>query len=410
MKKISSQLLSLSLMTMPLCVLTVPHGSAISALIMLLLSIWVLSVHPVCIHLNRKEKVLIFSLILFPAIIILDVLLRELRIRYIDHYLRFILVIPVYFALRVSKPDLRYFVIGILFGAIGAGLFALYQSYYLHEIRVNGYLNAVSFGNISLLLAVMSLASLFLVKDIPFKKIGMTLCLLAFFMGMIGSVLAGSRGGWLVIPIFIILFLIDTPITNRDKLIGLVLSALIVISAYYTSAYVELRVNTGYTNIKNYLTATELVEQSRAAQTSVGARLEMWKAAWMIFKEHPLFGVGSGNYSGELVFKMNAGKIERMPAYTHAHNEALHILAITGIVGFLAYMIFYMGIAYYFLSIWLVSKQTQERYLSFIGVLLVIGFFIFGLTSYSFGHHVMVLFFSIMIVSLAGMIGRIRCD
>jgi len=411
MKKISSQLLSLSLMTMPLFVLTVPHGAGISAIIVFLLSLWVLCVkYPINIHLNAKEKVLIVSLVLLPIVIIFDVILRELRIRYIDYYLRFILVIPIYFALRESKPNVRPLFIGILFGAIGAGLFALYQSYYLHEMRINGYLNTINFGNISLLLGVMSLAGLFLVKEMQFKKIGIFLCLLAFFMGLIGSIFAGTRGGWLAIPIFIILFLTYTPIANRYKLASLVIAVIIIMGSYYMSAYVQLRVNMGYTDVKDYLTTTELVNKSKIAQTSVGARLEMWKAAWMIFKEHPLFGVGSGNYSGELIFKMNAGKIERMPAYDHAHNEALHILAITGGVGFLAYVIFYTGIAYYFFSIWLESHHTKEKYLSFIGILLVVGFFIFGLTNYSFGHHIMVLFFSIMVVILAGMIGSMEYD
>ncbi len=418
MNKIIEQLLSLSLLTMPVLVLTVHHGAGISAIIILLLSLWVLSIkYPVNISLSNKERVLIFSLVLFPIIIIFDVILRELQLRYLDYYLRFILVIPIYFALKESKSDLRPLFIGILLGSIGAGLFSLYQfslyqSYYINikMDRIGGYLNAIKFGNISLLLAVMSLAGLFLVKEMKFKKIGIVVCLLAFFMGLIGSILPGSRGGWLAIPFFIILFLIYTPIKNRYKLAGLVISVIIMLGPYYSNAYVEQRVNTGYTNAMDYLTAAESADLSKLLLTSAGARLEMWKAAWLIFKENPIFGVGSGNYSQELITKMDAGEIERMPAYTHAHNELLHILAITGVVGFLGYLIFYAGITYYFFSTLLESHNAKEKYLSFIGILLVVGFFIFGLTNYSFAHHTMVLFFSIMVVSLAGMIGSIERD
>ena len=80
MNKIIEQLLSLSLLTMPVLVLTVHHGAGISAIIILLLSLWVLSIkYPVNISLSNKEKVLIFSLVLFPIIIIFDVILRELQ-------------------------------------------------------------------------------------------------------------------------------------------------------------------------------------------------------------------------------------------------------------------------------------------------------------------------------------------
>ena len=55
------------------------------------------------------------------------------------------------------------------------------------------------------------------------------------------------------------------------------------------------------------------------------------------------------------------------------------------------------------------ARHTNNTtYLSFLGLLTVGAYFIFGLTNYSFGHHVMVLFFAIMIVIIAGMISSIE--
>ena len=104
MDKIITKSLSLSLFTMPAFVLTIRHGGNLSAITILLLSLIVLLSQPLGnLILNKKEKVLIFSLLLLPIIIALDVILRDLKFKYLDYYLRFILVIPIYFALKMSS-------------------------------------------------------------------------------------------------------------------------------------------------------------------------------------------------------------------------------------------------------------------------------------------------------------------
>jgi O-antigen ligase len=60
--------------------------------------------------------------------------------------------------------------------------------------------NKINFGNISLLLGMMSLAGLFLIKETRFKKSFAIISILAFILGVTGSVLSGARGGWLAIP------------------------------------------------------------------------------------------------------------------------------------------------------------------------------------------------------------------
>jgi len=410
MKKISVQLLSLSLLMMPALSITVPHGSSIAAILVFILSLIVLiNKYPFRWQLNKREIIFIFSLLFFPIVIACDVFFRELRFHYFDYYLRFILVIPTFLVLKISTINSRTLFVGIIIGAIGAGIIALYQQKILNmQGNIHGFILKINFGNLSLLLGMMSLSGLFFLKEVRYKKVFFIFCLTACLLGIIGSVLSGARGGWLAIPFFVSLFLIYIPANKLYKSISLVMSILIVIGMYYSSSYIKQRVDAVYTNVSHYLSTDKLIDTEMATQTSSGSRLEMWKAAWLIFKEHPVFGVGSGNYNQAFIGKMEAGEVVQMQVFEHAHSEPLHILAITGIVGFLSYLILYTGIAYYFLDVLLTTDNTQEKFLSFLGTMLVGGFFIFGLTNYSFGHQVMVLFFAVMVASFAGIISSIE--
>ena len=357
MDKISTKLLSLSLFAAPASVLTVYRGLNISAIIILVLSLLVLTQRKsVRIPLNKKEKIFIFSLLLLPLIMVLDVIFRDLRLRYLDYYLRFVLALPIFFALRKVKVDLTPLVIGILIGSIGTGVFALYQNFYLQNFQRGGdslgYIIRINFGNISLLLGMMSLAGLFLIKEIRFKKTYILLSLLAFILGMTGSVLSGSRGGWIAVPFFISLFFIYSPGKRKIKIFSVISLIFGLLVIYYSGSYVKSRIDLAYKNTETHL----FTNKSNVSNTSVGTRLELWKAGWLLATENPLLGIGSGEFKGALEEKISEGKIKKIELYTHAHNEPLQILISTGIVGFIAYILLYAGSAYYFYS----SLRTQD--------------------------------------------------
>lgn len=401
MDKIFTKSLSLSLFTMPAFILTIRHGGNIAAITILLLSLVVLVSRPsVNLILNKKEKVFIFSLLLLPIIIAFDVILRDLKFKYLDYYLRFILVIPIYFALKGAKVELKPVFIGILTGAIGTGLFSLYLKFYLNEMNATGYIFKISFGNISLLLGMMSLSGLFLIQDTRFKKTIYSVTGIAFTLGVIASVLSGARGGWMAIPFFVGLFLMYFPVKKTYKIVSVFILVVVMVITYYSSAHVKSRIDSTYINTKTYFSSDSLA----VVQNSTSTRLEMWKAGWKIFTEHPLFGIGSGQFRSVIKAKMESGEIEAIPFHNHVHNEPLQILIITGIVGLIGYMTLYVGTAYFFYNSLVTSNSNRVQYLSFLGVMIVGGYFIFGLTNYSFGHQAMVLFFAVMVASLAGVI------
>jgi len=206
MANLRHSLLNYSLGLMPALTLSVPHGGSIAAMTIFVFSLLVIiQEKTISFRLNKHEKILIFALILLPSIIASDVLIRDLRFRYFDFFLRFILVIPVFFAIKQIKVSIYPLVHGIIIGAVLTGLTAIYQyvtSDVLYNERVfgdafnvHGYVMKVSYGNISLLLGVMSLAVFFLIKDMYCKKTYGLISILAFFFGLLASVLSGSRAG-----------------------------------------------------------------------------------------------------------------------------------------------------------------------------------------------------------------------
>jgi O-antigen ligase len=61
-------------------------------------------------------------------------------------------------------------------------------------------------------------------------------------------------------------------------------------------------------------------------------RLEMWSAAWRMFLDHPLTGVGPGNYN-ELFARYAGRVVENQATWGSAHDLYLHQLAERGLVG-----------------------------------------------------------------------------
>ncbi len=68
-----------------------------------------------------------------------------------------------------------------------------------------------------------------------------------------------------------------------------------------------------------------------------GSRVFIWTRSWDIVKEHPLFGVGQGNFKAEYVARLDPN-VEEKRKHAHAHNDFLNVAAISGIPGALLFV------------------------------------------------------------------------
>jgi len=71
-----------------------------------------------------------------------------------------------------------------------------------------------------------------------------------------------------------------------------------------------------------------------------GERIWLWMANWKMFLDHPFFGIGYGIYKWRLreYFDLMGAPAEQFES--HAHNQYLHFLAGTGLLGLLCFLIF----------------------------------------------------------------------
>jgi O-antigen ligase len=70
-------------------------------------------------------------------------------------------------------------------------------------------------------------------------------------------------------------------------------------------------------------------------EASFGDHLSLWKAAWRMFLDHPILGVGSGRFSA-FFGRYHSLPFEGQATWGNAHNLYLHQLAERGLLGFAA--------------------------------------------------------------------------
>lgn len=86
-------------------------------------------------------------------------------------------------------------------------------------------------------------------------------------------------------------------------------------------------------------------------------RITLWKANWLMFKDHPVFGVAHGENHQRLDEYYDKMGVPQTFFKSHAHNQFLHFLSGTGFVGFLCYTSF---LIYLFITIFRSWRQIHK--------------------------------------------------
>ncbi len=107
------------------------------------------------------------------------------------------------------------------------------------------------------------------------------------------------------------------------------------IAGLVLSPVVQNRIGQGVNNLEAY--------QAGNVDTSLGLRLVFWQGALKMAEEHPISGVGTGDYKIEMSRLQKLHAIPQTPGYPaidHPHNSYLAYLADLGLPGFLALLWF----------------------------------------------------------------------
>lgn len=110
-------------------------------------------------------------------------------------------------------------------------------------------------------------------------------------------------------------------------------------------------------------------------------RILMWNSATNMFLDHPIIGVGIGNYHKEYISQYQS-PLSKENQY-HPHNVILSMLSQTGIIGTIGYLLLFVYL--YYKSIFSYIKKKNVIDLAYLSSLLA--FSINGLTDCNFVGH-----------------------
>ncbi len=300
--------------------------------------------------------------------------------REFDGLSRLALSLPI-FLLLVNLP-VRYLKAlgwGCALGAIGAGLWAVDSNLHMTINDLNrlgnDYTNPIPYGNTALLLGFLSVMTMRW-DDYPnvlVKRVGIAIKLLGLAGGVYASYLSGTRGGWLAIPLFLVLCSLNFGwIRRRRHWLAALLVAIVAMSALLASPLGRERV---------MATRSDLVmlSEGSGAYSSIGARLQLWRASIHLFEAHPLLGVGKGHLEASLKEMANKGEVPGFIVNQRAHSEFFSTISELGAVGVVCLALLYFGPLLYFVR-YRKSPQRDVSTAAYCGIAVSGSVIIFGLS------------------------------
>lgn len=187
----------------------------------------------------------------------------------------------------------------------------------------------------------------------------------AFLLGCVALIFNATRGAWLAL-VPVILFILGYYLHKHSKLAVLCL-------AFFIIAGAGLSQYGAFVNRVATITSTQFQSNTE--------RLLIWQSAYNMFKDHPVLGVGLGQYKDNYQNKYISPKAKE-PLLGHAHNNFLQMLAENGLVGFVGFAALLVCFIGYSLRKFFKEHNIYYLMVSMSALALVLQ----GCTEYNFGN------------------------
>ena len=193
--------------------------------------------------------------------------------------------------------------------------------------RVGGPLDPNFFGQVLVATAVLAVYLGFSARDRPSRGLALAI----FMVCIVVTGLTGSRGALVAAAAAFCLILLLAPIPRE---IGAAIAALVVIAGLvFMPSGLQARIGLSSSS------SPEVAKVTRGSEDAIQGRKSENLAALQMFRDHPLFGVGPGNYSSHyLSYSERIGLDPRLTP-REAHSLYLGALGETGIVGACALLV-----------------------------------------------------------------------
>ena len=378
----------------------ITHSSSVILTVLSLLGL------PICLIKKNRPKLTYEEKLVMSAFVVYFVVylfsfswngfwgnLEDLSLKHLDHPVRMLLMVPIFFLLRKVQIPRSVLWYGVAAGAVAAGVYAIvFSIWWSPGSRVAASYHAIAFGDLAIVLAFMSLLGLrfFGQRHAAFLLIPT----MAFVVGTLASILSETRGAWIAVPAFLlIIFFYWRRFIKPLQLTSIVILILFILLSVYKmpESIIASRVQLVYEEVKNYSYGKEINKPSATAE-----RIEGWLAAWEIYREHPVLGACPGGFKPKVDKMIAEGKRSRIISkYSQPHNVYLSVMADCGTFGILALL------AIFLIPLWAVASAIKRREgdpeAGYAGLILIVGFMHFGLTETIFGRNINISFYIIIL-------------
>lgn len=395
-----SRSMAVLIFSMPVLSMVLRDWIVLCFVLLIVIALFSLKYYHNTIELNKKERLVITIFAALFLSTLLTFILGNFTIsetKHLIHKMGFLGFIPVFLLVRRNGLPLKAFWYGITIGAIITGMMALIEVLLLNKDSASGTHARTLFGDHALLLGMLSILSFSFFREKGRYFILLPIAGLLF--GILASVLSGTRGSWLAIPAFLLILTIyfDDFGSVKRRLIFLLSCVLLGLLAYVIpQTNIKHRIDLAVNEINMY-------PAGQIKNKAVGLRLESWRASKELALEHPITGIGLRQYQikiRELLsrkndYDKNIGRLDQ------PHNQYLYALVERGVIGLLTIILIFIYPAYVFIKS-LNSRNASHRPVAIAGLIIVVGYAIFGLTDTLFFRSMPINFYTMMMALLLG--------
>ena len=349
----------------------------------------------------RQNKA-IFSVTTFYFLVSLFFILFDgEKIKLIDNPLRAFLFLSVIIFIVYSSVKFDILLYSIPLGSFISGVVALYQYYILNLESAFYNQMKIQSGDMAMSLGLFSFVIAFHLLDVnKYKQKQVALVILFGIFGVLASLLSFARGGWIGVPILllILIFLYRHLLSKKLLLGGITFLCIISVVLTVNNKFVN-RLSEAQYELKLYLSGDDKV-------SSIGERLDMCKIGSKAFLEHPISGWSLKEldyYKKNLADKDVVTKASI--SFSHLHNQFIDELAKKGILGGIAILSIFIVPLHLFYRKVVGQGNKRIKFISILGIIHVLSTIIYCMSQAFLAHNsgnifyffVLFLFYSFMV-------------